>query len=32
MAVIQNKIKLVGSKGSKEVLALFDNGANYSCN
>ncbi|MEO0093668.1 MAG: retropepsin-like aspartic protease [candidate division WOR-3 bacterium] len=31
MAVIQKKIKLVGSKGSKEVLALFDSGATYSC-
>ena len=31
MAVIQKKIKLIGSKGSKEVVALFDSGATYSC-
>ncbi len=31
MAVIEKKIKLVGSKGEKEVLALFDSGATYSC-
>ena len=31
MAVIQKKIKLVGSQGSKEVIALFDSGATYSC-
>jgi len=30
MAVIQNKIKLVGSKGSKELEAIFDSGATYS--
>uniref|UniRef100_A0A7C6A8D2 Retroviral-like aspartic protease n=1 Tax=candidate division WOR-3 bacterium TaxID=2052148 RepID=A0A7C6A8D2_UNCW3 len=31
MAVIQKKIRLVGSKGSREVIALFDRGATYSC-
>lgn len=31
MAVIQKKIKLKGSKGSKEVEAIFDSGATYSC-
>jgi hypothetical protein len=31
MAVIEKKIKLKGSKGEKEVLALFDSGATYSC-
>lgn len=31
MAVIQKQIKLVGSKGQKEVLAIFDSGASYSC-
>ena len=31
MAVIQKTIKLAGSLGSKEELALFDSGATYSC-
>ncbi len=31
MAVIQKNIRLAGSKGSKEELALFDNGSTYSC-
>ena len=31
MAVIQKSIKLAGSKGEKEVLAIFDSGATYSC-
>ncbi len=31
MAVIQKNIRLVGSKGGKEVVALFDSGATYSC-
>ena len=31
MAVIQKTIRLVGSLGSKDELALFDNGATYSC-
>lgn len=31
MAIIQKDIELVGSKGRKEVLALFDSGASYSC-
>ncbi len=31
MAVIQKKIKLRGSKGEKEVIAIFDSGATYSC-
>ena len=31
MAVIQKTIRCVGSKGSQEVLALFDSGATYSC-
>jgi hypothetical protein len=31
MAIIQKKIKLVGSKGEREVLAIFDSGASYSC-
>ena len=31
MAVIQKEIKLVGSKGEKEVDAIFDSGATYSC-
>jgi hypothetical protein len=31
MAVIQKTIRLVGSLGSKEELALFDSGATYSC-
>lgn len=31
MAVIEKMIKLKGSKGEKDVLALFDSGATYSC-
>lgn len=31
MAVIQKTIRLAGSLGSKEELALFDSGATYSC-
>ena len=31
MAVIAKKIKLAGSKGAKELEALFDSGATYSC-
>ncbi|MDZ7289604.1 MAG: retropepsin-like domain-containing protein [candidate division KSB1 bacterium] len=31
MAVIQKKIQLAGSKAKKEVVALFDSGATYSC-
>ncbi|MCK4403027.1 MAG: retroviral-like aspartic protease [Dehalococcoidia bacterium] len=31
MAVIQKEIKLVGSKGEKKVVAIFDSGATYSC-
>ena len=31
MAVIQKNIRLVGSLGSKEEVALFDSGATYSC-
>ena len=31
MAVIQKEIRLVGSKGKREELALFDSGATYSC-
>lgn len=31
MAVIQKPIRLVGSKGSQEEVALFDSGATYSC-
>ncbi|TES93727.1 MAG: retroviral-like aspartic protease [Candidatus Cloacimonadota bacterium] len=31
MSVIQKKLKLVGSKGSAEVDAVFDSGATYSC-
>jgi predicted aspartyl protease len=30
MAIIEKKIKLVGSKGSKSLIALFDSGASYS--
>jgi len=29
--MIEKRIRLVGSKGSKEVVALFDSGATYSC-
>ena len=31
MSIIQKRIKLVGSKGTREVEALFDSGATYSC-
>ena len=31
MAVITEKMKLVGSKGSEELEAIFDSGATYSC-
>ena len=31
MAVIQKEIKLVGSKGEKIEITLFDSGATYSC-
>ncbi len=31
MAIIQKPLKLVGFKGKKEVLAIFDSGASYSC-
>ena len=31
MAVIQKKLRLVGSKGERELIALFDSGATYSC-
>jgi len=31
MAVIEKEIKLLGTKGSKRVFALFDSGASYSC-
>ena len=31
MAVIQKELKLVGSKGEQELIALFDSGATYSC-
>lgn len=31
MAIIQKTIRLMGSKGSREVAALFDSGASYSC-
>lgn len=31
MAVIQKNIRLVGSLGSKDELAMFDSGATYSC-
>ncbi|MDI6733278.1 MAG: retropepsin-like aspartic protease, partial [Planctomycetota bacterium] len=31
MAVIQKEIRLEGSLGKKEVVALFDSGASYSC-
>ena len=29
--VIEKRIKLVGSKGEHELVALFDSGATYSC-
>jgi len=31
MVVIQKEIRLVGSKGEKKVVAIFDSGATYSC-
>jgi len=31
MAVIEKGIRLVGSKGEKEVFCLFDSGSTYSC-
>ena len=31
MAVIEKRVKLVGSKGEKELTGLFDSGATYSC-
>jgi len=31
MAVIQKTIRLEGTKGSRDVMALFDSGATYSC-
>jgi hypothetical protein len=31
MAVIEKKIKLKGSKGEGDVVAIFDSGATYSC-
>ncbi len=31
MSIIQKEIRLVGSKGKKTELALFDSGATYSC-
>ena len=31
MAVIQKEIRLLGSKGEKKEIALFDSGATYSC-
>jgi hypothetical protein len=31
MAVIEKKIKLRGSRGEAEVVAVFDSGATYSC-
>jgi hypothetical protein len=31
MAVIEKFIRLVGSKGEKEISALFDSGSTYSC-
>ena len=31
MAVIEKRIKLRGSKGEAEVLAIFDSGSTYSC-
>jgi len=31
MAVIQKLIRLVGSKGSQEEMAIFDSGSTYSC-
>jgi predicted aspartyl protease len=31
MAIIEKLIKLVGSKGEREVVAIFDSGSTYSC-
>jgi hypothetical protein len=31
MAIIEESIELRGSKGSREVIALFDSGSTYSC-
>jgi len=31
MAVIEKEIKLVGSRGAKTMMAVFDSGASYSC-
>jgi len=31
MAVIEKKIKLMGSKGEAEIIAIFDLGVTYSC-
>ena len=31
MAVIEKEIKLVGSKGQRKVVAIFDSGSTYSC-
>ena len=31
MAVIEKEIKLVGSKGERIAMAIFDSGATYSC-
>jgi hypothetical protein len=31
MSVIEKKVKLRGSKGERELVAIFDSGATYSC-
>ena len=31
MAIIEKELRLVGSKGEREVKAIFDSGASYSC-
>ncbi len=31
MAIIQKRIRLVGSKGSREEVVIFDSGSTYSC-
>ncbi len=31
MAIIQKTIKLKGSKGEEDIVAIFDSGATYSC-
>jgi len=31
MAIIEKKVKLVGSKGEHELVGLFDSGSTYSC-